>query len=1071
MKQVMRRRFVPSSYQRDLRNRLQILKQGKRSVDEYFKAMELLLDLVDQAMRTEKKIQQESRGKFYGSSSIAAPWRKQQSSTSYGGGRSQGAAAKSSQSFVPSKMAASTASSPTTQQRPAASSAAHSNVSGATSSSRSREIVCHKCHGRGHIAAQCPSKRAMLLNEKGEWESESDPEDAGPICDEEIEEEGNEIQPEEGEHNCFISLRVLSVTAEKEDNGQRHNLFHTRGLIKDKVCRIIVDNGSCNNIASQELVDRLGLKPRRHPSPYKMQWLNDCGTLRVSHTVTVPFSVGKYNDHVECDVVPMQACQLLLGRPWLYDRDVQIFGRTNKLSFVYKGERISLLPLTLEEILKDDIRKKQRESEHHLRVSHKNSKEECPQPNQTPQLQGTQKPGKEGLVMMARKGDIKALSEPDAMFFEYEDVFPDEVPPGLPPKRGIEHQIDLVPGASLPNRAAYRTNPEETKEIQRQVEELMKKGWVLEELKKKLTTSPVLALPNFNKTFEIECDASGVGIGGVLMQEKRPIAFFSEKLSGPTLNYSVYDKELYTLVRNHESLKHLKGQLKLNKRHAKWSEFIESFPYIVKYKKGQDNIVADALSRRHALLTQLDAKILGLESIKELYATDSYFAEPYAKCGNGKGWEKYHEAHAGGLMGHFGAKKTEQVLADHFFWPKMRRDVERHVLRCENCHKAKSRLNPHGLYTPLPIPNAPWEDISMDFVLGLPRTKRGRDSIFVVVDRFSKMAHFIPCHKSDDASHIAELFFREIVRLHGVPRTIVSDRDTKFLSYFWKTLWTKLGTKLLFSTTCHPQTDGQTEVVNRTLSMLLRAVLKKNLKLWEESLPHVEFAYNRAERVNFDASKRAEFVNNIHDRARANIEKMTKKYEKHANKGRRKVLFKPGDLVWVHLRKDRFPELRKSKLQPRADGPFKVLSKINDNAYEIDLPSTYGVSTSFNVVEDDSFSRGEDDMPTLTTPSSIPTTSSKMEQSSSQAAPAHVFDGPITRSRAKQLQQEVHALLCAIPFINENYILPKLCMLLLLRFTKEDDKDTPRLNQRGELRRTSSAWQNCHEETVISLDS
>ena len=137
-------------------------------------------------------------------------------------------------------------------------------------------------------------------------------------------------------------------------------------MINDKLGRIIVDNGSCNNIASQKLVERLGLKQQRHPSPYKMQWLNECGALRVTNMVTVPFSIGRYNDQVECDVVPMQACQLLLGRPWLYDHDVQICGRFNKVVLMYKGDRITLLPLSPEEILNDDLKRKQQESETQL---------------------------------------------------------------------------------------------------------------------------------------------------------------------------------------------------------------------------------------------------------------------------------------------------------------------------------------------------------------------------------------------------------------------------------------------------------------------------------------------------------------------------------------------------------------------------------------------------------------------------------------------------------------------------------------------------------------------------------
>ncbi len=149
-------------------------------------------------------------------------------------------------------------------------------------------------------------------------------------------------------------------------------------------------------------------------------------------------------------------------------------------------------------------------------------------------------------------------------------------------------------------------------------------------LKQKLTNAPILALPNFQKSFEIECDASNVGIGAVLMQEGHPIVYFSEKLSGHTLNYSTYDKELYALVRalktwqhylypkefvihsDHESLKYIKGQGKLNKRHAKWVEFLEQFPYVIKHKKGKGNIVVDALSQRHALLSMLETKLIGL---------------------------------------------------------------------------------------------------------------------------------------------------------------------------------------------------------------------------------------------------------------------------------------------------------------------------------------------------------------------------------------------------------------------------------------------------------------------------
>jgi hypothetical protein len=144
----------------------------------------------------------------------------------------------------------------------------------------------------------------------------------------------------------------------------------------------------------------------------------------------------------------------------------------------------------------------------------------------------------------------------------------------------------------------------------------------------------------------------------------------------------------------------------------------------------------------------------------------------------------------------------------------------------------------------LPIPERPWDAISMDFVLGIPRMKRGFDSIFGVVDRFSKMAHFIPCQKTNDATHVTNLFFKEVVRLHGLPRSIVSDRDTKFVGHFLRTLWKKLGTYFSFSSAYHPQTYGKTEVVNKSLGNLLRILVTEHHNQWDQILSQEEFVYN-----------------------------------------------------------------------------------------------------------------------------------------------------------------------------------------------------------------------------------
>ncbi|KAF3630335.1 putative 60S ribosomal protein L7-3-like [Capsicum annuum] len=570
--------------------------------------------------------------------------------------------------------------------------------------------------------------------------------------------------------------------------------------------------------------------------------------------------------------------------------------------------------------------------------------------------------------------------------------------------RGVkvdESKIDAIKNWPTPKTVGFST-------IAAPSTEVIKKDWpfkwgdeqakAFEDLKAMLISAPLLQLLNFDKTFEVECDASKVSIGVVLMQELKPIAYFSEKLKGETLNYSTYDLELYALIRalttwqhylwptefvirmDHESLKHLRAQDKLNRRHAKWIEFLETFHYVIQYKKGKDNVVADDLSRKHVLVSTLSSKLMGFESLKSLYPEDPHFApiyreseelerdrwvtdkgsHPYTKfdgylfkgrrlCVSSSSWREFcvRKAHNGGLMGHFGVEKTLKILEEQFYWLRMHKDVARICGQCVECKGAKSRLQPHGLYTPLSTPLRPWLNISMDFMLGLPRTRRGQDSIFVLVDRFSKMAHFIPCSKCDDAPSVASLFVDNVVKLHGVPRTIVIDRDSKFLSHFWKSMWSRLG-KMTF---------------------------------WEEHLSLIEFPYNRVIHSNtgmtpfecvydinpltsldltplpsnlvisLDGSKRVEAMKKLHDKVRLQLEKKNQEVARRSNKERRKLILESADWVWVHLRKDRFPSKRNAKWMPRGDGPFQVLERINDNTYKIDLPPEYQVHNTFNVCD------------------------------------------------------------------------------------------------------------------------
>nr|GEV83728.1 hypothetical protein [Tanacetum cinerariifolium] len=533
----------------------------------------------------------------------------------------------------------------------------------------------------------------------------------------------------------LVIQRALAMDSIEDDVWLRHNIFHTRCTSLGKVCDVIIDSESCENVVSETMVKKLSLKTEKHPRPYKLSWLQK-------------------------------------GKSVQFDRRIIHDDLKNTYSFDKDGE-------------------------------------------------------------------------------------------GLPPMRTVQHCLDLIPGATLPNKPACRMNPTESAELQRQVDELLKKGmyefmthslvflgyvisedgihvdsakvdatvswptptslheirsfhgmasfyrrfirnfitlvspiteclkrgnfiWTkeaqasFERIKARMTEAPVLALPNFKKVFELDCDASGVRIGVVLSQDKRPVAFFSKKLSKSRQKYTTYEKEFYAIVRalehwrhyliskdfilhsGHEALTYINGQHKLKPRHARWVEFLQAYTFHIKHKSGVTNKVANSLSRRSSFLSTMKVNVHGFEIIKELYKEDKFLSKIIEQCSNG-----------------------------------------------------------------------PYK----------------------------------------------EFVFQDVFLFHG-------------------------------NQLCIPDCSIRLEIIKEA---------------------------------------HEEKIKELHEQVKGKIEKQNQNYAKQANKHRKLLTFKVGNLLWIHMSKERFPHGQNAKLKQRGDGPFRIVQCMGDNAYKVELPGHYRVSATFNV--------------------------------------------------------------------------------------------------------------------------
>ncbi|GJT18895.1 putative reverse transcriptase domain-containing protein [Tanacetum coccineum] len=561
-------------------------------------------------------------------------------------------------------------------------------------------------------------------------------------------------------------------------------------------------------------------------------------------------------------------------------------------------------------------------------------------------------------------------------------------------------------------------------------------------LKQKLCSAPILALPKGSEDFIVYCDASIKGLGAMLMQREKVISYASRQLKIHEKNYTTHDLELgavvfalkiwrhylygtkCTVFTDHKSLQHILNQKELNMRQRRWLELLSDYDCDIRYHPGKANVVADALSRKErepplrvralvmTISLDLPKQILNaqtearkpeniknedvggmlIENAKYPEAIRTEKLEPRTDgtlCLNGRSWLPcygdlrtviMHESHKSKYSIHPGSEKMYQDVKKLYWWPNMKADIATYVSKCLTCAKVKAEhQRQSGLLVQPEIPQWKWDNITMDFVTKLPKSSQGYDTIWVIVDRLTKSAIFIPMKETDPLEKLARMYLKEVVTRHGIPVSIICDRDPRFASNFWRSLQKALGTSLDMSTAYHPQTDGQSERTIQTLEDMLRACVIDFGNGWVKHLPLVEFSYNNSYHASIKAAPfealygrkcrspvcwaevgevqltGPEIVQETTERiiqVKQRMQAARDRQKSYADLKRKPMEFEVGDKVMLKVSpwKGVVRFGKRGKLNPRFVGPFKVIKRVGDVAYKLELPEELSrVHNTFHV--------------------------------------------------------------------------------------------------------------------------